>query len=229
MVVMHTYKIETRLTLCRLDLSEVITICIGAEKKEYFVHQDIASKSSKYVKAALSRQWEESRTLQIQLPEVDSRPFEGYSHWLYTNAILLTTNDPFPMYELVELYILGDYLDDSAFRSAVLEHMLCIRFEQGMMPCGASVALARARTASTSPLCKVLTELVLSRPLSYTADSFRNDDEYPRDFIIDVVWHFAQDQSLIGTSTSPSTGRSREAVKKICRRYIDEGELLATK
>jgi hypothetical protein len=127
------------------------------------------------------------------------------------------------MYELVEFYILGDYLDDSAFRSAVLEHMLCIRFEQGTMPCGAFVALARAWTASSSALCKVLTELVLSRPLSYAADSFRNDDEYPRDFIVDVVCHFAQDQNPIGTSTSPSTGRSRETVKKSCRRYIDEG------
>jgi hypothetical protein len=223
MVVMYTYKIETRLTLRRLDLSEVITICIGAEKKEYFVHQDIVSKSSKYVKAALSRQWEETCTRRIQLPEVDIRPFEGYSHWLYTNVILLTANGPFPMYELVEFYILGDYLDDSAFRSAVLEHMLCIRFEQGTMPCGAFVALARAWTASSSALCKVLTELVLSRPLSYAADSFRNDDEYPRDFIVDVVCHFAQDQNPIGTSTSPSTGRSRETVKKSCRRYIDEG------
>jgi hypothetical protein len=229
MVVVHTCEIEIELTLRRLDLSEIITVCIGIDKKEYFTHENIASKSSRYVKAALSRQWEESRARRIQLPEVDIRPFEGYSHWLYTNTILLTTNGPPAMYELVENYILGDYLDDSAFRRAVLEHMLCIRFEQGTMPCGGSIALAWERTTSSSPLRKVLTELVLSRSMSYVADGFKDDDEYPRDFIVDVVWHFTQDQNLIGTSASPSTGRSRETVKKNCRRYIDEGELPATK
>jgi hypothetical protein len=118
------------------------------------------------MKAALSSKWEESRTRRIQLPEIEFRPFEGYSHWLYSKNVLLNTNGPFAMYELVELYILSDYLDDSAFRRAVLEHMVCLRFEQNAMLCRAHVALAWAHTSSGSPLHKVLTELVLSRPMA---------------------------------------------------------------
>lgn len=167
------------------------------------------------MKAALSRQWEESRTQCISLPEIEIQPFEGYSHWLYTDTILIT-NDPLAMHELVELYILGDYLDDSAFRRAVLEHMVLKRFELGWMPRGNSVELAWAQTAPSSPVRKVITELMLSRPMSFVASWFKEDECYPRDFTVDVFWHFAQSQDQL------LQGRSRETTKKNCRRYIEE-------
>ena len=102
--------------LSRFDFTETIVLCAGEEQKEYLVHTNVlTTSSSKFLNSMLSNDWRETREKRLRLPEMRPEVLEVYLHWMYTGNVVL---GPSPAEAdtvfRVELYLLGDYLDDMA-------------------------------------------------------------------------------------------------------------------
>lgn len=78
--------------------------------------------------------------------------------------------------------------------------------------------LAWVRTTPRSPLRKIATELMLSRPIFHVALFFHQDMLYPHDFTVDTFWHFAQ----CGTINRLMLVRSRELTEQNCNYCIEK-------
>lgn len=127
-------------------MKETIEVCAGEGDavESFTVHTTYATKSSKFIQAALGRDsWKEAQEKRITLPEAEPAVFESYIHWLYTNDIDLGESvqvcdscqrdalEPDGegerlcmnrcSQELASMYILGDFLDDTRFCNAVMD------------------------------------------------------------------------------------------------------------
>lgn len=141
-------------------MAESFTVCVGEEAEEFVVIQSIATRSSKFFQAAMSRDWKEAREKRVMLPDTKVEVFEGYLQWLYTGQITITNPDT-DYLELVTLYIIGDFLDDVAFRNATLEGMISF-FDEGTgvsLPGAKATQLAWDKTPSNSPLRQLIREM----------------------------------------------------------------------
>jgi hypothetical protein len=105
---------------------------VGEKKKLFTVHKDLICASSKFFKAACSERWVEGKEKKVSLPEVEPEVFQNYVAWLYsgiyqlqackenTGAVLDSGLDA-----VVDLYILGDVLDDICLRNKMMEIQAC--------------------------------------------------------------------------------------------------------
>jgi hypothetical protein len=156
----------------RLNLSD--TIIFSASKdddiREFHVPTSLATKSSKFIKAALSRGWKEAQEKRISLPDTDPDTLEGYLNWIYTQRITLQHNSgPCEPCEtkgtpgncvyahslsLLMMYTLGDYLNDLQFCNAVVDQMVAMKnseFFRCVIPADA-IGWVWEHTASDTPL-----------------------------------------------------------------------------
>lgn len=108
----------------RLDMVESFVVCVGPEAKELVLIKSIAKRSSKFFQAAMSRDWKEAFEKRVMLPETEVNVFEGYLQWLYTGHITFTCSIDVEYSAMSTFYILSDFLDDLAFRNAVLNEAL---------------------------------------------------------------------------------------------------------
>jgi hypothetical protein len=105
---------------------------------EFSVPTSLATRSSKFIKAALSNPMKEAHEKRISLPDTDPETLEGYLNWIYTGHITLEQLEPQePMCEdcqkidarcvgvltldLAKIYTLGDYLNDLRFCNAIVD------------------------------------------------------------------------------------------------------------
>jgi hypothetical protein len=177
-------------------MTKTFTACVGQTKKEFTLYTEIATRSSKFFQAALrrdwkGRDWKESRENRVTLAEVHPGVFEGYLQWLNTGTI--TSSFPIDKpsaFELVELYILGDFLDDAAFRNAVLDDLTSSAFE--MWPGICSVSLVWENTPGDSPLRKLILEIWAKKPIGLIVEKLVNGvEEYPPAFVVALFAHMA--------------------------------------
>lgn len=122
-------------TRCRFSKSDILTILVGKDgnAEEYAVHKSYMVKSSDFMKAALSRDWKETRDHHVTIPDHEPAAFEGYINWVYSDKITFkvegcadcqslsraTTCLQAHSLALAKMWILGDYLDDKHFCNAV--------------------------------------------------------------------------------------------------------------
>jgi hypothetical protein len=66
-------------------------VVVGVEKKTFFVHQALLCMSSDFFSVALKREWKESITKTVQLPDIDVPIFRIYFNWLYARPHLNIT------------------------------------------------------------------------------------------------------------------------------------------
>lgn len=172
-------------------MTKTFTVSVGTTKKEFTLYTEIATRSSKFFQAALTRNCKESHENRILLAEVHPDVFEGYLQWLDTGVI--TSSFPISkptMFDLAELYILGDYLDDATFRNAVLDDLTISAYE--MLPGICSVKLAWGNTARGSPLRALISEIWAKKPTALVVEKLvREADEYPGAFIAELFEHMA--------------------------------------
>lgn len=110
----------------RFNFTETIVVCAGEEQKEFVVHKNVlATSSSKFLNRMLSNEWRETREKRLSLPETRPEVLEVYLHWMYTGIIVLEPEPADASGERrVELYFLGDYLDDMSFCEAIFEGLV---------------------------------------------------------------------------------------------------------
>lgn len=123
----------------------------------------ICSKS-KFLQAACFEGWPEGQEKVVRLPDVHSKKaFQMYMNWAYTNELDVDTTAPnyIPFIEFIELYHLGEVMDDGRLRSttirALSEHILAGKMFS--IKLGGLICLA---TSSTSSLKKWLADAMVS-------------------------------------------------------------------
>lgn len=165
-------------------MSGTIIICTGREAKEFTVIESIANRSSKFLQAAMSRDWKEAKEKRVLLPDTETTMFEGYLQWLYTGDLTFAGS---VFVETVKFSILDDFLDDTSFRYAVIDSLITRRQETKALPRAQAVKIAWQQTTPVSALRAVILELNASCDLSQAIQSLRESQTYPREFILDLL------------------------------------------
>jgi hypothetical protein len=173
-------------------MTKTFTVLIGTTQKEFTLHTSIATRSSNFFRAALRRNtWKEARETRIVLAEVHPAVFEGYLQWLHTGV--LTSSFPIDKpstFDLAEMYILGDFLDDKAFRNAVLDDITSSAYD--IWPGICSVNLIWDNTPGGSPLRKLILEIWAKKPMSLIVEKLLSGaHEYPGAFLAELFAHMA--------------------------------------
>lgn len=171
-----------------------ITIRTGKEAKEFVVIENIVTRSSKFLQAAMNRDWKEAKEKRVLLPEIETSIFEGYLQWLYTSDLTFTES---VSVELVKFFILGDFLIDASFRHAVIDSMINRHQEDEALPRAQAVKLAWQQTTPVSVLRAVILKLYASCDLLKAIQSLRESQTYPREFILDLLDLMAGSHGLV--------------------------------
>jgi hypothetical protein len=182
----------------RLDMVESFIVCVGEEPKEFHVVKSIATRSSKFFQAAMTRDWKEALERRVLLPEVDPDDFEGYLQWLYTSDIAFA--GAYRSVVFVELYILSDFLDDLAFRNAVPDYQMTEWVANHNVPSEEATRLAWDNTPPDSPLRHLVIVLWSSAPFEWAVTRLvgpkKIGKEYPREFALQYFQSFMSSHAL---------------------------------
>lgn len=150
------------------DYDSMVTVLFGAAEQRFTVHKDVICVKSKFFRNACSKRWPEGEEKIVRLPKARStRAFQIYMDWTYTNELVIDNVDrPTAGTRLVdkviEIYLLGDVLDDVKLRNKALELLnvqcnasdRCLHWTQ----CN----LIWDHTASTSSLRKYLVDRMVT-------------------------------------------------------------------
>lgn len=93
------------------------------------VHESLICAASKFVKRAVSDEWNASTERSVKLQEEDPEIFQIYVHWLYRHALPVRIDRPgidgnAEYLRLAKAYVLGDMLLDGSFQDAALDAIL---------------------------------------------------------------------------------------------------------
>ena len=88
----------------------------------------------------------------------------------------------------VELYLLGDYLDDMVFCENIVQGLVELsRGPEHKLPSGTAVRLAWSKTSVDSPLRAVVKELFLGVAINSAVEVLLKHDGFPHEFILDLM------------------------------------------
>ena len=156
------------------------------------VYEDVICASSKFFKAACSVRWVEGKEKKVSLPEVEPELFQSYVAWLYSGEYKLQapkddSEDAYYVYwdESINLYLLGDVLDDVRFRNKTMEAIVFGRPKY--LPAANLMCTLWERTPSTSIVRKMFVETAIMR---LDRDDFAHDVKvhaYSAEFLEDFA------------------------------------------
>ena len=157
----------------------------------------ILCSSSDFFKACLSRNWKESETLHVDLPEEDAETFDLYIQWLYTSRIDTDEgNDPtrFKQYEvLTKALVLGDKIQDVNFRDVLIDKTIELTStpnSQGIRwnPTGKNVSRLFEYTPKGSSARQLMLDLhVTDAGLEWLGSQGGKDEDYHFEFLLELA------------------------------------------
>ena len=111
------------------DPGSTIFLLVGEEQEQMLVHASYLSSRSEFFRAALSKDWKESRTRIIKLPEDDPQTVAQYLDFTYQGRLPThqswTPSQTDSMYlALARLYVYGERVLDTAIRNIIVEHLI---------------------------------------------------------------------------------------------------------
>jgi hypothetical protein len=174
------------------DYNKTVIVPVGPEEQSFSVYKDIICASSKFFKAACSERWIEGKEKKVRLPEVKPSVFQGYLAWLCSGIYQLQVkqDDPLPVISsaiemAVELYLLGDVLDDIRFRNKLMETLACVDLPYFPQP--TTLCMLWNRTPPTSVIRKMYVEKFI---LAASRESMtKNIGEYPAELVQQIAVH----------------------------------------
>ena len=197
-------------------MRKTFLVVVGEDETEFTVHTDVASRSSKFFRAALSSGWKESLQNHVTLKNITSINFGYYLQWLSTNDHKFLVE--LSLLTFVQLYILGDFLDDSAFRTCLLNHFVKKAVDILICPGGAVVTAAWEQTPRDSPLRKVIVEIWITASKNELVTRFAGvHKDVPKEFIVDCLQRIGDTHARAREDMSP------EDRKRAIERRRDEG------
>lgn len=125
------------------------------------VHKDVLVQHSPFAAAKLSENWTRDNDFIVTLEETSPAAAEAFLKWLYTKKVFSSDGDGDNSAEwdfLVELYLLGDFLQSLAFCNDVMT-AFCGTIDLGddWWPCSLA-SRVYSHTSSRSPLRKLLVD-----------------------------------------------------------------------
>ena len=165
----------------------------AGKEQRFTIHKDLVCASSKFFKVACSKRWAEGRAKQVRLDEVRTDTFRAYVVWVYAEKITANKStqadakaaalDEFT--EMVDLYLLGEYLDDLRLRNAAMKALItngklwAIQLRPGL------VDHIWKSTLPDSFLRKLIVDATIWRGLDpISASGFeQHSAEYPQNFL----------------------------------------------
>ncbi|KAK5137755.1 hypothetical protein LTR08_007327 [Meristemomyces frigidus] len=145
----------------KLDFSEEITVLVGADEKRFMCHKAIICSHSKFFRAACSKGFKEGEEKLVRLPEVDADVFPRYLQWAYSGEVVVASaeevaTDRGMRLDLVQLYILAEYLADALLRNAITDLLRTVYTVAETGPGAAVLCLAYQTTSDKCTLQKLM-------------------------------------------------------------------------
>ncbi|QDS75897.1 hypothetical protein FKW77_002473 [Venturia effusa] len=136
--------------------------------KSYVVHETIIRAESPFFEAALSKEWKESQERVVKLPEQYPEAFDIYVRWIYSGKLLISRIDLTEISDFVILtsnlsraYILGDVLQDTDFKDAIIDSYFDIKKSAKWIPTS-GVKFIFDNTSKKSSLRRMLVDWVVT-------------------------------------------------------------------
>jgi hypothetical protein len=166
-------------------MTERLVVVVGKEKKEIPVITSVVTRSSKFFQAAMKHDWKEAQEQRVPLPDTKVHVFEGYLQWLYTSDFTFTSRAE--SNSMSEFFILGDFLEDLAFRNAVLDWFEA-KYLGGLgLPNPTDIQLALDHTPPSSMLQQLFSEMWSSVSFAQCVEFLLvegpESHQYPREFV----------------------------------------------
>lgn len=187
-----------------------------AARKSFTVHEDLVRKSSPFFEAALSRDWTEAKERTVKLPEHSARAFELYMNWLYSSQSLVKVSWDLShkvmeesWSDLLESYLLGEYLQDTNFKDTIIDSMLEWTKDCDFDSCHVPATFAAKiyeKTTFGSPLRSLLLDFSVYGIFFTWIDDLQEIDkqaECPRLFMWDVVMRISDIARMNGKMLAP--------------------------
>lgn len=169
-------------------MSETFIVVVGTKKKEFTLYTSIATRSSKFFQAAMSRDWKECQEKRVTLAEVEVNVFQGYLQWLNTGDITFAGLGDASATTFAKFYILGDFLDDVSFRNAVLDDLMEEACAPHLVPPARTITLVWEQTPAECPLRKLILEIYATRSTDKVVQQFADPElDFPKAFIVDYI------------------------------------------
>jgi hypothetical protein len=159
---------------------------------------------SGFFRAACSSRWREGLERVVRLPEVQPKLFQVYIHWAYTETVVLGAATTFsPMGKptcrgLVDLYLLGDVLDDTKLRNKAIQ-LLSVQVTEHSAPSCQTISHIWSKTPTTSILRKWTVDVTI---MNLNRVQFaENAESCPADYVFQVATKLLQQTDHVGRET----------------------------
>lgn len=156
---------------------------ISYNERSFVVHKDVVCASSKFFKAACSLSWKEGQEGIVRLPTARPCVFEMYLDWIYFGEIASKVTD-WSMGPLINLYMLGDMLDDKDLRNNVIVALQNGSYKARKITGTSHICHIWENTKESSMLRKWALDAILLRKRSSFEESAM---KYPPDFVRQIA------------------------------------------
>lgn len=154
---------------------------------------------SKFFRAACSERWKEGQEKVIRLPEVQSEVFQRYVDWAYCDALTQEATASQEVNMSVELYLLGDLLDNVKLRNATVKAILQHLGKDRLHPGPRNAQLVWEKTLPTSPIRRLMIDAIVLR------SSHKCFEEKIEEWPVDMVRRVAVKLTHLGAYVRSST------------------------
>jgi hypothetical protein len=177
-------------------------VLVGSGKKRFIIHQEPLCAKSKFFKAACSKRWIKNEERVVKLPEAKVAAFKAYSSWVYSDIIAeptvteksSTVDKRNERESFIDLYLLGDTLDDILLRNQSLSMLFTSMRNHNMLPGLSSLILIWDSTPPMSLLRKMMVDMYVKKVVR--SDFCEDISKYPREFVEEIAM-----ASMKGTPT----------------------------
>jgi len=170
-------------------LSQVVTVLVGADRTKFVIHKDLLTSKSEFFRAALTGDWEESKSQKVHLPEDDPAAFEMFAHWLYFTEVDFEVNDR-AFTTLSEAWFLGDKLQAIAFKIAVINEFVPTMYKTERLTTLQNIKDIYSRTLPNSPLRRLIVDIHIWEGELGIFGSMLGSGELDCEFAVEVADRF---------------------------------------
>jgi hypothetical protein len=181
--------------ICSYDQETIVAVLIGPDERRFAVHKDVICAKSGFFRAACSTRWREGLERLIRLPEVQPNIFQAYVDWTYTGKLRLGAAATFTIAKepscrgIVELYLLGDVLDNVELRNKAMK-LLSAHVTVYPQPSFQTIDRIWKNTPTNSVLRNWVVDFtILGSSREYFA---KHAEDYPADFMSRVATRLLQ-------------------------------------
>jgi hypothetical protein len=120
---------------CSFDQGDAVTLHVGPTEHTILAHANFISRESEFFEAALKKEWAESRTRIIKLPDECPHLVTHYLNYVYCKCLPTDIVTPASKHDFVQnsdqhyqllakLYVLGERLLDRSVRGAAINEII---------------------------------------------------------------------------------------------------------